>query len=311
MANYYGGLGWIGFKKETTPGTAEATVSQFFQTDSFILNQDHKPIDLKTNFGSLGDAPSLAGTITPTGKLSTLLTASLPHPFYWALGKATVAGTTTYTHTITLDPAGQLPSLTVEGNEVAIKMKQSGVYINKLSLACAAGNVAKLTMEWYGLNHTDNATLTSTPAYVTDYLTMLNATITIGGTAMADVDNIQLDIDNQLEAQFPIGTSRYPAQIVRKNKPKITGKITFIDYPSTLYQAFVNATTVSININLTASGGKSLTINIPAAGFSKGFAQEIKDGPVTADADFTVFQDPASSNIITVTAVNSVANLTV
>jgi len=309
MANYYGGLGWIGFKKETTPGTAAATTSQFFQTDSFLLNQDHKPIDLKVNFGTLGDAPSLPGTITPSGKMSTLLPASLPHPFYWALGNVTKTGTGPYTHTIT--PANVLPSLTVEGNEVAINMKQSGVYINKLSLACASGDVAKLTMEWFGLNHTDNATLTSTPTYVTDFLTLLNATITIGGTAMADVDNIQLDIDNQLEAQFPIGTSRYPAQIVRKNKPKITGKITFIDYPSTLYQAFVNASTVAININLTASGGKSLTINIPAAAFSKGFAQEIKDGPVTADADFTVFQDPVSSNIITVTAVNQVADLTV
>jgi len=311
MTNYFGGLGWIGFKKETTPGIAEATVAQFLQTESFVLNQDHKLIDLKANFGSIGDLPNLTGTLTPQGKATgILLAASLPHPFYWALGKVTTTGTAApYSHTIT--PDVNLPSLTVEGNEVAIKMKQSGVMINKLSLKCAAGEVAKLDMEWIGLKHTDNATLTSTPVYVTDFLTFAVGTISIGGTTVTNVGDIQLTIDNGFEALFSINNTRYPADIVRKNKPKISGKISFIDFPTTLYNNLINASTFSLTLQFTSSNGNSLKIEIPAAQFQKGFDKEIKAENITADADFTVFQDTATGKIITVTAVNQVADLTV
>jgi hypothetical protein len=310
-AIYYGGLGTLGFKKQTVGGTPQPTVSQFFPVEGFILKQDHNLIENKASFGTLMGLPPLQGKLTPNGKATAWLAGAIPHPFYWALGGYSKTGAGPYTHTIIPDPNGVLPYLTVEGDEKAIKMKQSDVLLNKLSLACAFGEAVKITMEWLGLVHTDSATLTSVPAYpaLTDLLTFLGATVSIGGSQVVDVQNITLDIDNGLEAQFSFG-QRLPAVLARKGDLKLSGKFTFIDFPTAMYNNLISATTFNVTLNF-AAGANTLQIVMPACAFTKGFDKEIKDEMVTADAEFGVYKDPASANSITVTAVNSVADLSV
>lgn len=310
---YYGGLGTLGFKKQTAGGTPQATVTQFFPTESFIVKQDHTLIENKANLGTLIGLPPLQGKLTPSGKATAWLAGALPHPFYWALGGYSKTGAGPYTHTITPGSDGILPYLTVEGDQKAIKMKQSDVLLNKLSLACAFGEAVKLTMEWFGLVHTDSATLTSTPSYpvLTDLLTFLGATVSIGGSQVIDVQNITLDIDNGLQADFGLnGSQRTPVVLARKGNLKISGKFTFIDFPTAMYNNLISATTFNVTLNF-AAGSNTLQIVMPACAFTKGFDKEIKNETVTADAEFGCHKDPASSDSITITAVNSVADLAV
>lgn len=312
-AVYYGGLGTLGFKTQTASGTPQATVTHFFPTESFIVKQDHALIDNKASFGTLMALPPLPGKLTPSGKATAWLAGALPHPFYWALGAVSKVGVGPYTHTITPSADGSLPFLTVEGDQKAIKMKQYDVFLNKLSLACAFGEAVKITMEWLGLVHTDSATLTSVPSYpaLTDLLTFLGATVSIGGSQVIDVQNITLDINNGLQAEFGFnGSQRTPVVLFRKGDLKLGGKFTFIDFPTTLYNNMIAATTFSVTLNFTA-GSNTLQIVMPACAFTKGFDKEIKDETITADAEFGCYKDPASANSITVTAVNSVADLTV
>lgn len=310
--------GWVGFRKESTPGTPETGVTWFLPFESFLVQNKHDLLERKVNLGVYGKAAGLKGKFLPQGKLDGELIAGLPHPFYWTLGSVTSVALSgsAYSHTMGICADGSLPSLTCEADEVLRKHRQAGVNIDTLELSCTAGETALLKLGWLAKAHNDTVTPTSTPTYKTDVLTFVGATVTVGATALTDVKAVDLKIDNGLE-QVHVLTSdnRYPAIVQRKDVPKITGKLSFIDYPADEYNRLQNADTFKLTLEFEGDAigatvyKRKLEVVLYACQYTGGFDTEIKGDVITKDGDFEAFYSTSDSKMIEVTCYNDVAQL--
>lgn len=310
--------GWVGFRKEAVAGTAETGTTWFLSTESFNLIHKHDLVERKAFTGVIGSLQSLPGKYLPTGKADTELMAGTPHPFYWALGSVvtTALSGTAIQHTIGMESNGVLPSLTCEGYEITQSHRQGGVQMDSLELDCAVGEIAGLKLGWMAKSHVDSATLSSVPAYKTDPLTFVGATVTIGTTALTDVSAVNFKIDNGLEQIHALTTSnQYPAEVRRKSIPKFTGKLTFIDYPIAEYARLKAADTFKLTLYfegavIGASAYKrSMTLTAYACQYSDGLEPDIKGDVITTDGSFTAFYSPTDTKIMQVVAVNDVTLL--
>jgi hypothetical protein len=293
-----GALGWIGAKTEATAGTGESTVNIFFPTEQFTAVQSHEPVEVNANLASMTKLGYLKGKLTPKGSLTAPLSAKTATVFYWALGNVSSADNGDGTHTHTITPALTLPTFTVHADEVIGKVAQAGAKISKLTVSATAGEVAKISVEWLAMSHTDDATFTETPDFETEFMNFTEAIITLNGTQMLTVDNIELTFDNKVEALFTLGTGRYPHEVMRNDRPDYTGKIALIDWDSTLYQKMINADDVSITFTLTDPNGNYVKITLPKVQFTGGFEPTIGTGRITAEPEFVVVGDsPVSVEI--------------
>ena len=326
MANAQGSRGWVGFKPEATPGTAETTVTTFLASESFGMDKNMTPIARKAHYGSgVALAPRL-GWIKPDGKAPTEVMASQPHPWYWALGNvvttqpAVSTDPTVYLHTIIDDAyagskqnSGGAVSLTCEGNRVFDQAKQSGVKLSKLKLTAKPGEIAHLELEWMGLAHTDGATLTSTPTFVTDVLTCRSVLVKIDGTPDLTVDQCDIEWDGGLESIAVLeGASGSPHTIRRKNFPKTSGKLSFIDFPTAQLAKLTAATPFALIVEIQGdvishTYSKFLRVTLPACAYTGGLKPTIGEDVVTGDADFEAYYDTTTGLQIKVEAQNTIS----
>ncbi len=320
MANDLGAQGWIGFKKEVTPDTQEATVDKFFPTEAFKLNKNQEQIERKSTAGTLGRLPNLAGKASPNGKVDTELYASLPHPLYWILGGAVTttqpdgAGNpTVYKHNFGL--AAGIIALTAESYEVVDSKKQSGFRLNKLDLSCAAGEAVNLKFDGLSKTHTDGAVLTSIPNYPNDLLTFAGAKIAIAGADSTIIDNVSLSIDKTTEVKHVLNALVTPGSVRPKDIAKIEGKLSFIDYPAAEYNRLVSFNTFALVLTfegdaISGAYKKYVRITLPACQYKPGgFEKEVKSEVYSGDADFLAAVDLATSKVIDVEIQNTLVNL--
>jgi len=301
-----GTLGWIGVGKESTPGTPVSAVNVFLPTETFSAVQTHEPVEVAANVASLAKLGYLAGKLTPKGSLTAPLSVDNAELLAWALGNISTVdnGDGTYTHTIT--PALTLPTFTVHANEVVMNVEQAGAKISKLTLSAAAGEVAKMSVEWLATAHTEGVTLSETPSFPTNFVNFTEAVITLDGSQKLTVENIELTIENNLESLFTLGTARTPQNVARGDRPAYTGKIVLIDWDASLYAKMLAADSVSITVKLTDPAGYYIQIDLPKVQFTGGgFEPSIGTGRITAEPEFAA----VGENPITITVLNNKATL--
>lgn len=314
MANAHGSKHWVGFKPQAVAGTAETTVNTFLLSTGIQINKNPKHIERKAFISTGRQMPMLKGWSEPSGKLTTEVAASQPHPWYWAMGTVNTTTPTTgvYLHTITI---GDPVNLTCEADRVFDKAKQADVKIDKLTLTANVGEVATLAIETLGCSHTDGATLTSTPAFVTDVLTTRASLISIDGAQDFTAQDVEVAFDGGLE-QLPVLESAdgAPHVVRRKDVPKTSGKLKFIDFPTALLTKLVNATSFALIVYLegdTISGNykKFLRVTMPACQFTDGFDPDISAEVITGEASFGAFYDTVTSIQMKVEAQNTIATI--
>lgn len=321
MGNFLGARHWIGFKPQAVPGTAETTVTHFLASESISMDKNMTPVDRKAHYASGVQLPGRLGWIKPNGKALTEVMASQPHPWYYALGAnsttqpAASTDPTVYLHTITAPASGAPVNLTAEADRVFDQAKQGDVMISKVKLTAKPGEIAHLEIEWMALTHSDGATVTSTPTFLTDVLTCRAALIKIDGSQTLAVDDIDVEWDGGLE-QIPVleSVSGSPHIIRRKDFPKVSGGIKFIDFPTAELSKFVAATPFAFIVELdgdTISNAykKFLRVTLPACQYTGGLAPPIGEQVITGDANFTAYYDTVTSQLITVEAQNTIASI--
>ena len=324
MGNFLGALHWVGFKPESSPGTAESTVNTFLASESVAMNKNMTPIERKAFYGSGVALPPRLGWIKPDGKAPSEVMASTPQPWYWALGHVNTTqpsasnDPTVYLHTITNyngTTQYQPVSLTAEAYRVFDSAKQAGVRISKLKLTAKPGEIAHLEIEWVGLTHTDGATLTSTPTFVTDVLTCRSAMVKIDGTQDVTVDSCEIEWDGGIEGVPTLESAAGSPHIIRrKDFPKVTGKLNFIDFPTAQLAKLTTATVFALIVELDGDTishaySKLLRITLPACVYTGGLAPTVAAEVVTGDADFAAYYDTGTSTQIKVEAQNTISSI--
>ncbi|MEI6724602.1 MAG: phage tail tube protein [Actinomycetes bacterium] len=326
MGNFLGSEHWIGFKPQAVAGTAETTVSTFLVTESIKMDAKPKHVERKTFIGTGHKLPSRPGWTEPEGSATSEVHASQPQPWYWALGNvvatqpAVSTDPTVYLHTITEDAlavskqnSGGPVLLSVEGNRVFDKCKQRDAKINKITLKAKVGEVATLEIEYQALGHTDGATSTSTPTFVTDVLTCRAVIVKIDGTQDVTIDDIEIVWDNKLK-QLPVleDVQGAPHVIQREGAPEGSGKLKFIDFPTAQLAKLAAATTFALIVELdgdTISHAykKFLRVTLPACQYTPSLNPEIADKTITGSASFDAFYDTVTGRQILVEAQNTLS----
>lgn len=301
---YNGALHWAGFKPESVPGTAEATVSTFLATEMANAQPDTQFIERKAQMASGRRMAPRVGAIKPNGKCKAELHASQPHPFLWALGAvettqpAVSTDPTVYLHTITDNVDDGPISLTHESDLVYGKTRQAGCFINKLAMSLEAGEIARIDLDWLGISHDGAPTITSTPAFTTDVLTTMQMLVKIDGEQDFRVPNLDWEWDNLLDAPAVLADEGgAPHFIRRKEPPKCTGKMKFVDFPADQLAILRAAGTFALIIELQGAiisnaYRKFLRITLPDCRYTGGLDPDVTNETITGDADFEAFYDP-------------------
>lgn len=308
-APYNGKLGTIGFKPQASAGSAEATVTRYFPTGTFSMNASPEFSPRLTSAGTGAELPSKYIGKRPGGSLGPCeMHGSFPYGWYYLLGSET---TTTPSgdarlHTITENTAGPV-RLTAEGNKVFWNAKQADVYFSKGSFTVKPGELAQQSFEWVGLSHTEDATLTSTPAFTTDPLTCTAVKITLGGSEVFVVDEVSVEIDRNLDAPMVLtSTAGGQPQTVRPlSRAVITGSINFIDFPTAELTKFLAGTTFALVVEV--QGDTIATtykyyerFTFPCCQYTGGLDNEIAGDLITGTAEFRAFYDTVTSSQITI-----------
>jgi hypothetical protein len=317
MANELGARHWLGMKVQAVAGTPETTVNTFFATREIELALNPEHIERKASIATGRNLPMLAGLMKPGGKATIELCASQPHPFFWALGTDTVTNPATgvYLHTITEATTGP-KMLTVEADRVFDQAKQGDAYLSSVKLTATPGEIALVEMEWLAKSHTDGATLTSSPTFVTDPLTCTSVSVSIGGTTFTNVESVEITYEPGLEqAAALISDSAGLPAVVRKKEPSsVKASLKFLDVPASELAKLKNATSFALVVELqgaviTGAYRKFVRVTLPACQYTGGLAPTIGQEVITADAEVTAFYDTTTGHQIKVEAQNTLSTL--
>lgn len=199
--------------KETTYGTSVTATKQ-----DKISSESFKPVYNKVDEGLAtgGRGAGLKATmgIGVEGGFSTLMRPDMAYWLKYALGVEDVdAGTEGYVHTFTAiesSESAHLPSFTAYVDRKVGKFKYTGCKVNSLTLSAAAGDYLKLDANINGKKEETAVSLASlTPSALRAfkfaqgkvYKGTYNSTDGFEGTELADITSVNLEINNNLDAQ--------------------------------------------------------------------------------------------------------------
>ena len=326
MGNFLGEKHTVGFKPQTAAGTPETTVTHFLVSEGLDMYAHPTSIPRKSSLGTGAELPSRCGWIMPGGKVPIEINASQPQPFYWLLGHvvttqpAVSTDPTVYLHTITDDAlavskqnASDSVNLTAEGNRVFDQTKQGDVKLNKIVLHVVPGEIGRLELEWSALTHTDDATLTSEPTFLTDVIDCKSVAVKFDGSPDLTVTSadVTIDVGHEQLPTLVAGGAGHPQVIRRKDRLDVTGNLSWLDYPAAQLAKFIAATTFALIIELqgdTISNAykKFLRITLPACQYTGGLEPSIAAGVITGDAAFKAFYDTTTGLQVKVEAQNTI-----
>ena len=268
-----GHLGFLGFAKETTWGTAVAAtdyaelMSEGISTtrDRFptrnIFAGFHEPDDYAGLFRSAGPTV-MDGNAVSIGHLLKAVFNNASASVVQSGSLFTMNFTTTKSEFA--DGVPRQPYTLEVNRDVTSSFQYSGAIANRLTLALAPNQGLRTTVEWIAKSRALIAKTTPTfPASPSAPFTFDTASISLGGSATARIEALTLTVDNRLEGIAALNNSTAIAR-VRSAGPqmiKVSGTLDFIDV--TEEEDFINQTERALQLNLTRANSFALLIDIP------------------------------------------------
>lgn len=244
---------YVQYGWETTFGTEATTIDQPFGHDVRVNITPRNNLIQVRGLGDRNVKALIAGNFEGAVSISFTLATTR-----WLKAVFGAISSTSGTHTFT--QADTIPSMTVEvGYDMGttdVVRKLLGVKVNSVTIACAVGEVVKVTMDClYKYEQPIGTTLDSTPA--TDNLDPV--VFTHGGiefpdgTLISNVQSVELTIANGLIPVYGLGNRSVSALL--EGARNYTGRMT---------HTFENVTAV---LNKFGTGGAGTVVNTPMANF--------------------------------------------
>jgi hypothetical protein len=327
----------IGIKKETTYGTA-VTVDHFPEFLSETL--DWKPSymighGLKPGSRVARQERRILGKNWVEGDIEIEACTRGVGIFWEALmGAATstiIGAGPAYQHVYTLTNTDPIPTYTIQkgipllGGGAVQPHTFAGMACTKGSISLPEGEVVKLRTSWNGKS-VDTVTAYAAPSFIVtgqELFTYWQAVMTLGGTvvqptatalasggtAVNNIRNFSLDIDNKLDTNgFTFGSGGKQGRRPALGYTEISGKFT-AEFDSTTYRdLFVANTAVPLTLTLTTPTllqtgvYNTLQIVLPSVKLDGEIPKAVADGVVTLDVGFTAL-DGGTVGVAPVTVV--------
>ena len=176
----------------------------------------------------------------------------------------------------------------------------TGVEFNTLSLAINANAMITGTFGVLGQNMTTATAIIAGATYATPTTTSpldsFTGTLNEAGTPIAVITEIQLNLENGLEARFVVGSkASIRPSIGRSN---CSGQITAYFENSLLLDKFINETESSIVFELPDGAGNKYVVTLPRIKYNGGQPDVDGEGPITLSMPFQALLDATTQTNI-------------
>lgn len=176
----------------------------------------------------------------------------------------------------------------------------TGVEFNTLALAISANAMITGTLGVLGQNMTTGTAIVAGATYAapttTSPLDSFTGTLNEAGTPIAVITEIQLNVENGLEARFVVGSkASIRPSIGRSN---CSGQITAYFENSLLLDKFINETESNIVFELPDGAGNKYIFTLPRIKYNGGQPDVEGEGPITLSMPFQALLNAATSTNI-------------
>lgn len=123
--------------------------------------------------------------------------------------------------------------------------------------------------------------------------------ITEGGSSIATVTAIELNLENGIEPLFSVGSQTTNRPSIGRSRA--SGTLTTYFESKALYQKFLNETSSSIVLTLTDPDGNSYAIDLPNVKYNSGQPDVSGEGAITIAMEFVALYDGTDDSQIVIT----------
>lgn len=297
MAFAQGSRSQVAYIAETVFGTTPATPTLIaIPNVSFNINMvrtDYVDTSIRADRMT---RYSLTGTRTVTGDFSTLLSHNNFDPFI-----ASAMNSTWATNVLKTGTTQQSFSIEQGQLDISAYSLYTGCTVDKLTITVPTNAPVTSQFTVVGkdqiLSSTTAAT-TLTPATANQPYTHLGGSIKEGGTVVADISALTLDISNTLTANLVLGSATSPA--LSFGMSAVTGTVTAFFDTIALYNKFMNATMSSLDFTL-SDGTNTMEFLIPNLKYTATTKSISGTGSVMLAINFTALYDATTSSNLVIT----------
>ena len=202
------------------------------------------------------------------------------------------AGTTRRSYTIERhhqDIGKYLRSTGCNFNTMSLSVAPNSMVTGSFGVICKGFNVASVAVTGATYNKES----------VTAPFDSFSGSITEGGSSIAVVTSLELNIENGMEALYVIGSSDTLQPSIGKSM--VNGSITAYFEDSTLIDKFINETSSSLSFTLTDAAGNDYLFELPNVKYNSGNPEVGGAGAVTVSLDFVALYDSGDASQIVIT----------
>jgi hypothetical protein len=196
-------------------------------------------------------------------------------------------------------------SYTIERHhqDIAKYLRSTGCNFNTMSLSVAPNSMVTGSFGVIGKGFSVASTAVTGATYNTESVTApfdsFSGSITEGGSSIAVVTSLELNIENGMEALYVIGSSDTLQPSIGKSM--VNGSITAYFEDSTLIDKFINETSSSLSFTLTDAAGNDYLFELPNVKYNSGNPEVGGAGAVTVSLDFVALYDSGDASQIVIT----------
>jgi hypothetical protein len=181
--------------------------------------------------------------------------------------------------------------------------RHTGCEFNTLALSVSPNSMVTATFGIIGKDLSIGTSALSGATYASDSgnkpFDSFTGSIQEGGSAIATVTAIELNLANGIEPLFAVGSQTTQRPSIGKSR--LTGTLTTYFESSALYEKFLNETESSMQLVLTDLDGNSYTVDIPRVKYNTGQPDVSGEGAVTIPMEFVALFDDTDASQITIT----------
>lgn len=188
--------------------------------------------------------------------------------------------------------------------DIGVDTLYRGCQVNTLAIACPLTEKITVTFGFIGKSGESYAvpgSATFAAATTTDYMTTLDGSLSIGGSAFNAASELNLSIANALEAKYSLFNDE--AYAVKIGMIDCTGSLSAYIEDEVMKGYYRDETEVATSIVLTdmASSGNSYTIALPSTKFTSATDQDGTDDFSVQQLNFRALYDATATTEISIT----------
>jgi len=198
-------------------------------------------------------------------------------------------------------------SYTVERHhqDIGKYLRSTGCQFNTMSLSVAPNSMVTGSFGIIGSGFTTSGAALGSATYSAESTTApfdsFSGSIKEGGSAIAIITALELNIDNGMEALYVVGSA--DTLLPSIGKSSVTGSVTAYFENTTLLDKFVAETTSSIEFTLTDAAGNDYIVLLPKVKYNSGNPEVSGPGAITVTLDFVALYNSSDASQIKITRV--------